>query len=61
LTLDKGFVDQLDSAQTYKESTVKQAFGKVAKSQHAPIDQTEFLSYRALSELETMASAIASN
>ena len=57
----KGFVDQLDSAQTYKESTVKQAFGKVAKSRHAPTDKAEFLSYRALGELETMTAAIAPN
>ena len=57
----KGFVDQLDLAQTYKESTVKQVFGRVAKSQHAPTDKTEFLSYRALGELEAMAAAIATN
>lgn len=56
----EGFVNHLELARTYNESTIKQVLGKITKSQHAPVDKTEFLSYRRLGELERMAAAIAS-
>lgn len=49
----EGFVEQLDQARTYNESTVRQMGGRIAKSPHAA-SEGEMISWRSLAELKQL-------